>query len=252
MTVPKRVGLLVPSTNQVAEPDFYSLLGRQITVHAERLWSADVTAPGENEADNAKINEDLERAARYVATLEPDLVVYACTGGTFYEGTLVHDQDVAEQIRRATGLPAITAVGSSVAALHHVGAGRISIAGPYGNHMIRACLKPLLEEAGFEVVSADGEPEMQQRTRGVVIGNQAPQVIADFAASVVRPEADTMFLPGTAWRALEVADELEERTGKTVVTVNQATIWNALGKLGWTQPIEGHGRLLRCMGALDG
>ena len=59
-----------------------------ITIHAERMWSAYSSTPGENEADNARINDDLERAARYVATVGPDLVVYACTGGTYYRGTL--------------------------------------------------------------------------------------------------------------------------------------------------------------------
>ncbi len=248
MTVRQRLGVLVPSANQTVEPDFYSVVSKEITVHAERMWNGDPTAPGESEADNEKINEDLERAARYVASLEPDLIVYACTGGTFFKGTLAYDRDISAVIRRVTGVPAITAVGSAVEALRHVGAHRISIAGPYANHLIRERLKPLLEGLGFQVVSADGEPEMQQRTRSVVIGNQDPQVIADFVPRVVKPEADTVFLPGTAWRALEVVDELERKLGKTVVTVNQATIWNALRKLGWRQPIEGDGRVLRSMG----
>ena len=36
MSVPKRIGVLVPSTNQVVEPDFYSVLSKEITVHAEK------------------------------------------------------------------------------------------------------------------------------------------------------------------------------------------------------------------------
>ena len=251
MSVPKRIGLLVPSTNQVVEPDFYSVLSQGITAHAEGLWSGDPTAPGESEADNEKINDDLERAARYIASLGPDLVVYACTGGTFFKGNLAYDRDISALIHQITGRPAITAVGSSVEALRHLGARRISIAGPYGNRLLRGRLKPLLEGLGFQVVSADGEPEMQQRTRIVTIGNQQPQVILDFVPRVVKPEADTVFLPGTAWRAMEVVDELERNLGKPVVTVNQATIWNALGKLGWRQPIEGYGQLLRTMGEVQ-
>ena len=238
----------MPSTNQVVEPDFYSVVSKEITVHAERLWNGDPTPPGESEADNEKINHDLERAARYIASLEPDLVVYACTGGTFFKGNLAYDREISAMIQRVTGQPAITAVGSSVAALHHVGARRISVAGPYGNRLLRERLTPLLEGLGFEVVSADGEPEMQQRTRSVTIGNQHPQVILDFVPRVVKPEADTVFLPGTAWRAMEVVDELERELGQTVITVNQATIWNALGKLGCRQPTAGYGQLLRTMG----
>jgi maleate cis-trans isomerase len=65
--------------------------------------------------------------------------------------------------------------------------------------------------------------------------------------TVVRDEADTVFLPGTAWRALEAVDELEQKLGKTVITVNQATIWMALRWGGWTSPVQGYGELLRSL-----
>ena len=58
-------------------------------------------------------------------------------------------------------------------------------------------------------------------------------------------ESEAVFLPGAAWRAMEVAEELEQRLGKPVVTVNQAAIWLALRKVGVTRPIPGFGRLLR-------
>ena len=72
-----------------------------------------------------------------------------------------------------------------------------------------------------------------------------PQAIIDFAVEIAHEDADTIFLPGTAWRALDAAEELEQKLGKTVITVNQATIWQALRRLGWTEPIEGYGSLLR-------
>ena len=72
-----------------------------------------------------------------------------------------------------------------------------------------------------------------------------PQAIIDFVLTVVQDDADTIFLPGTAWRALDAAEELEQKLGKTVVTVNQASIWMALRRLGWTKPIDSFGSLLR-------
>ncbi len=72
-------------------------------------------------------------------------------------------------------------------------------------------------------------------------------VIAKFVPAVVKDEADTVFLPGTAWRALDAVEELEKLLGKTVSTVNQATIWSALRNVGWTDPIEGNGKLLRSL-----
>jgi maleate isomerase len=42
---------------------------------------------------------------------------------------------------------------------------------------------------------------------------------------------------------VEAVDALEQRTGKPVVTSNQATIWSALGALGLKEPVRGFGRL---------
>ncbi len=38
MARPKRIGALVPSTNQVVEPDFNMMAPKGVTVHAERMW----------------------------------------------------------------------------------------------------------------------------------------------------------------------------------------------------------------------
>ena len=54
-------------------------------------------------------------------------------------------------------------------------------------------------------------------------------------------------MTGTARRALDAAEPLEQALGKTVVTVNQASIWMALRQLVWTKPIEGFGSLLRSL-----
>ena len=62
---------------------------------------------------------------------------------------------------------------------------------------------------------------------------------------MVKDEADTIFLPGTAWRGLDAVEALEQKLGKTVISVNQATIWLALRRIGWTEPIQGFGSLLR-------
>jgi maleate isomerase len=42
-------------------------------------------------------------------------------------------------------------------------------------------------------------------------------------------------------------DELEQKLGKRVITVNQATIWMALRRVGWTSPVQGYGELLRSL-----
>ena len=142
-------------------------------------------------------------------------------------------------------MSSITAVTACIAAMRHMGSRKLSIAGPYRNYHLRNRLKPLMEEAGFEVLSADGEPWMQDSMNPREIDAEPPRTIIDFVPTVVHEGADTVFLPGTAWRALDAAEELERRLGRTVITVNQASIWLALKQLGWKEPIPGFGSLLR-------
>ena len=73
MTIRTRIGLLVPSTNSVAEPDFNMLVPSDVTVHTQRMWTTnDLTAENMD-----SMNADVERAARYLTTAKVDLIAYA-------------------------------------------------------------------------------------------------------------------------------------------------------------------------------
>ena len=268
LTNTQRIGALVPATNPVVEPDFYRVVPPEITVHFERMWNGtwgtqpetaadsghrlSISSTEANEVDWAlfgfdvnRMNEDVARGASALSNIGPDVLVYACTSGTWHKGYMAFDHHMAEVMEEASGIPSITAVTSCITAMRHVGSRKLSIAGPYRNYHLRNRLKPLMEEAGFEVLSADGEPWMQDSMNPREIDAEPPQTIIDFVPTVVHEDADTVFLPGTAWRALDAAEELEQRLGKTVITVNQASIWLALKRLGWTKPIPGFGSLLR-------
>ena len=245
MSRPVRIGVLVPSTNQVVEPDFASLTPSGVTFHTERLWNGSATPEGGGDGSYLlKMNDDLERGVRYLASANLDIIAYCCTSGTYHSGSLEYDKDLSNRINEASGLPAVTAVAASLEALQYVGAQRLSIVGPYGNFLLRERLTPLLESQGFEVVSALGETGMQHRTMDATIGDQDPQHIANFVCDTVDDNADAVFIPGTAWRALEVVQQMEDRLGRPVITVNQATIWSVFRKLGLWTPVEGYGRLM--------
>ena len=268
LTNTHRIGALVPATNPVVEPDFYRVVPPEITVHFERMWNGawgsqpemstasghrlNMTSAEANEVDTAlfgfdvaRMNEDVSRGASALSNIGPDVLAYACTSGTWHKGYLAYDRMIAGIMEEASGVQSITAVASCIAAMRHLDSRKLSIAGPYRNFHLRNRLKPLMEEAGFEVLSADGAPWMEDSMNPREIDMDPPQAIVDFALTVAKDEADTIFLPGTAWRALDAVEELEQRLGKTVISVNQATIWMALRRVGWTKPIDSYGSLLR-------
>src|SRR4029077_8448625 len=104
-------------------------------------------------------------------------------------------------------------------------------------------LRAYLEASGFEVLNVEGEP------KAAASGNQGindsdPEDVVAFAARVCRPDADALLCSCTAWRSVEAVAELERRTGKPLVTSNQARLAASLRALGLTTPIKGFGRLL--------
>ena len=62
-------------------------------------------------------------------------------------------------------------------------------------------------------------------------------------------EADALLCSCTAWRSVEAVAELERRTGKPVVTSNQASIWASFRALGLRPPLKGFGGLLQELAA---
>lgn len=243
MSVRKRIGLMVPSTNTTCEADFQLVVPHGITIHGQRLWLTN-----ESTGDDAfnRMNAEIENGARYLATARVDVIVYGCTTGSFFKGA-GWDRQMLEVIRRAAGVPAVATSPSVVEALRFFGARRISVATPYpewNNQKLRA----YLEAQGFEVLNVEGEP------RAAASGNQGindqdPGSVVDFATRACRPEADALLCSCTAWRSVEAAAAIEARTGKPVVSSNQSTIWTALRALGLTHPIAGFGRLLENLAA---
>ena len=239
MSLRKRIGVMVPSTNTTCEADFQMAVPRGYTVHGQRLWLTN-DALGSEGMD--RMNGEIESGARYLATARVDVVVYGCTTGSFYKGP-GWDAEMLELIRREAGVPAVATSPSVVEALRFFGARRVSVATPYpdwNNQQLRAYLEAL----GFEVLNVEGEP------RAAASGNQGindvdPEDVVAFAARACRPEADALLCACTAWRSVEAVEEIERRTGKPVITSNQASIWMTLHRLGHHAPIAGFGRLLR-------
>jgi maleate cis-trans isomerase len=235
----KRIGVMVPSTNTTCEADFQMVVPRGYTVHGQRLW---LTNDALGEEGMNRMNGEIESGARYLATASVDAISYGCTTGSFFKGP-GWDREMIALIERTAKVPAVATSPSVVEALRSFGARRISVATPYpewNNQRLRA----YLAAQGFEVLNLEAEPTAA-KAGNQGINDQDPSVIVDFASRACRPDADALLCSCTAWRSVEAVEEIEQRTGKPVVTSNQSSIWMTLRKLGHTQPIAGFGRLLR-------
>jgi maleate cis-trans isomerase len=238
-----RIGVMVPSTNTTVESDYQRLAPAGMSIHGQRLW---LTNDAAGAAGMDRMNAEVETGARYLATAKVDGIVYGCTTGSFYRGP-GWDKEMLSVIEREAGVPAAGTSPSVVEALRFFKARRVSVATPYpdwNNQQLRAYLEAL----GFEVLNVEGEPRAA-RSGNQGINDFGPEDVLGFAPGVVRPEADALLCSCTAWRSVECVGELERRTGKPVVTSNQASFWMICRRLGLTPRITGFGRLLESLAA---
>ncbi|MBI3967670.1 MAG: aspartate/glutamate racemase family protein [Chloroflexi bacterium] len=246
MAVRRRIGLLVPTTNSTGEPDFHMGVPDGVTVHSHHLW---IGTDGASAASMERMNADLETGARYLAPLGIEVICMAGTTNSFYNGLTGSDWMEAHMSKAAGGIPAVASSPSVAQALRYYGAKRISVATPYAKWN-NDRLGEYFTAAGFDVLNVEGDPRVADgHTQHM--NDQDPTEIAEFAISICRSEADAVFCSCSGWRALEAAAEIERRTGKVVITTNQATLWRTLKKIGIDRAKSGFGRLLEEMPPIE-
>jgi maleate isomerase len=123
---------------------------------------------------------------------------------------------------------------------------RIAVATPYTSEINRN-EKESLELRGYPVTDIRGYHETlpSQELKNDMIGRLQPDVAYGMGLKVNGKDNQVIFISCTNFRAIEIIESLERKTGKPVISSNQATLWYALRKLGIKDSIEGYGRLLR-------
>jgi len=210
-----RVGLIVPSSNTVMEPDFHRRLGNIAIVSTTRIFLEDVT----RDAETRMLEQDLPRAIDLIRTTAPDIVVFGCTSAGAL-GNSAHDQAIAGQIAAGTGAVAITVLASLLASIRAVAPRRLALFTPYVDDLTGA-IASSLKEAGFPPVKAAG---MGIRSN-LEIGRVPPPEIIRFVESQLAGCApDCLFLSCTNWQAIDAIEPLEQKLGVPILTSNQAAI----------------------------
>jgi len=218
-----RVGLLVPSSNTVAEADFYRRLPADATLHTARMYLDEVTA--EDEA--VMLDEHLPGALRDLATTRPDVVVFACTSAGTLRGN-AYEKELIRRIGERTQARAISVAAAVRRAIAARGARRIGVVTPYVE-ALNDSIKGSLEEDGFEVAGI----RSMGITANVEIGAVEPARIAEFAAANFRSaDVELLFVSCTNFRALDAREQIEQDLGVPMVTSNHAALEAVLERLG--------------------
>ena len=227
-----KLGFILMSTDLAAEADFFDMAPLDVAIHVTRLKTDDYTT---NETLSRHIEHMADAASRIQPDIRPDVISYSCTSGSIVIG----EQRIMDEI--AKGAPwaiPMTLVTGVVDALRELGAKKIVVGTPYLDE-INTNEAEFLHGKGFEILDIQG---LNLKT-GIEFGTVTPAYWTRFALEINRQEADAIFLSCGGIRALEVAEEIENLTGKPVITSNQAQMWSCLRRAGVKDRIDGFGQI---------
>lgn len=230
-----KLGFLIPSANEVLEPEVYKMIPDGVSAHFSRIRFTRVT----EEQLVALAEERMLRAAEELSDAKVDAIAFGCTTGSLVKG-LGYDREIIEKIEKTTKIPATTTSTSVVAALKEMGIQRVSVATPYEEWLDKK-EKEFLEASGFKVVSIKG---LGVTTPVENIAKVRPERVYRLAKEVDAPDSDGIFISCTDFRSIEVLNTLEDDLGKPVISSNQSTVWMALRLAGVRESIKGFGQLL--------
>jgi maleate isomerase len=165
---------------------------------------------------------------RDVLAVEPDVVLYLCTSGSFVRG--VAGERRIRAVMQAAGAPiALTTSGALLDALAHLGVREIAVASPY-IPAVAARLDAYLAEAGIRVLVHRGlglDDHIWQLSR---------RSVRDLVLAADHDAAAAVFVSCTNVPTFDLIAELEGVLGKPVLSANQVSLWAAVRAAGAAVP----------------
>ena len=229
-----RIGVITPFSNTNLEADLVLLRPPGVSFHVARAGGYDLDEVPDSAQMRKFARAGLDGVLGLLMAARPDIVLYGCTSATL-SSEPAYDRRFRLAIEEAAGVPAVTAAGALVGGLRDLGARRVAFCSPYTEALNREGAA-FLEAAGFEVV----------RTAGIGrdLGNYGqselePGEVFRLGMRADHEDAEAIVLSCTDMRAVEVIEALEDRTGKPVVTSNQAMVHAALARLGLEGRVPG-------------
>ncbi len=232
-----RIGLLVPSINTSMETEFWGLAPQGVSVHTARINGGRLGTPEELRG----MEKEAKIAAASVGNTEPDIVVYGCTSGSFFEGP-EWNRKICSDLAEIAKAPVITTAGAMTECVTRNGHKKVDVVTPYVA-LTNERLKHFMQEHGVEVPNL-GTFDMLDMFDHAKI---QPEDVYRKVKQTVSGDATAVFIACTQVRALEVIEMLEQDLGIPVYSATQATAWLAFDTLGIAPVIENRGSLLRSL-----
>ena len=230
-----KVGLLALSTDLTIEKDFNSICNKlPVDIFVNRIHN-------ENPLTTENLLKMREQIAAITEKILPgekiNTVAYGCTSGTIAIG----EDKVKEKIQLAKPECYVTTpITSAVKAFKLMNVKKIAVFTPYPES-VNKTIYNYFSEKNIEVLSF-GTFNLDLDSD---FANIDPKYLSEILIKLDTSGADALFVSCTALPALEILNEVEKRISKLVFSSNQTLIWDTIRSVGYKNPIDGYGKLLR-------
>ena len=228
-----RVGLIVLATDVMIEKDFLKVFNE---VPAD-IFVNRITNYNPVTADNLKkMTENITSVTENILPGEEvDCVVYGCTSGTIVSGY----DNIKKKINLAKPNTLVTTPSTAALnALKKKNIKKISIVTPY----IKSVTDDVViffKDNNFEITSNtyfDIESDID-------IGRVDQDKLFEILSKIDHKDAEALFVSCTSLPVLNIIEKLEKKLGITVLSSNQALIWETLEYININNSIKGYGSL---------
>ena len=230
-----RVGLIALASDFMIEKDFINVIkNKKIDFFVNRI-----------ECYNPLTKENLIKMSNKITDVTKDIlpdqdldcVVYGCTSGTIAAG---HDS-IEEKVKVAKPMADVsTPSTAAIKALKKLNIKKLCIFTPYSKKLNNEVVEYFKSE-GFEITSNsyfDIEADYD-------IGKVDQNYLYDVLSKLDLNGADALFVSCTALPVLPIIDKLEKNLQTTVLSSNQALIWDTLVQIKKNNSVEGFGKLFQ-------
>jgi len=230
-----RIGVMLPSSCTVYEPEFAQIVSTQngIYSYTSRLFLKDTGYEG-----LAEMNKRIEDCSEQLATIDPDIVCYMCTAGSFIGGS-DGEQRIIDTISKHVKCPIVTTSGGVVSSLKNFDATKIAMLAPYDKEVVEREVF-FFSQHGIKVK----DYLYQDIPDNIDRGKQLPEITYNYAKKLKYQGVDAILLSCGNIRSIEIIETLEKDVGLPVISSVTATAWKILRTAGIKDKINGYGKLL--------
>jgi len=234
---PRRIGMIVPSSNTCLEPMTYRMLrGRtDVTVHATRIPVTRISLDADS--DRQFDIGAMRRAADLLATAGVDVIAWNGTSGSWLGPD--HDRGIVAGITATTGIPATTSTLAYLDAFETFHVTTLGLLTPYTDD-VNARIVACYAAEGIDITDHRGLGLSDNESFARIEPGRLLAPSTELAAA--RPDA-LAYLCTNMYGAPIVAD-VESATGIAVVDSVAVTLWRCLRLVGAAGLSQRWGRLL--------